>query len=190
MISITGLKPKTLETYRKLILQAYGHKHLTSLINLEKAKLLYHNASPSASSPYSILRKRLNLTQDDVDEQDPSDITYVHSVFAPMSVRLVQSCAKPGWRAIREILDIIPAGPSFEEYQTNNSKSKRNSEGLKRTLVVFIGGCTYAEISALRFLSQQEDSSTEYMVATTSIINGNSFLDGLMTKIDDKLPNF
>ena len=38
-----GIKPKTLETYLKLILQAYGHVHLSSLINLENSKLLYHN---------------------------------------------------------------------------------------------------------------------------------------------------
>jgi len=187
-----GLKPKTLETYRKLILQAYGHVHLTSLINLEKSKLLYHNPSPSASSPYSILRKRLNLTQDDVNEQNPTDITYVHSVFAPMSIRLVQNCAKPGWRAIRDILDLIPAGPSFEEHQSSGQNKKRNSDagGLKRALVVFIGGCTFAEIAALRFLSQQEDATTEYMVATTSIINGNSFLDGLLAKIHDSMASF
>jgi len=154
--------------------------------------LLYHNPSTSASSPYSILRKRLNLTQDDVNEQNPSDITYVHSVFAPMSIRLVQNCAKPGWRAIRDILDLIPAGPSFEEHQQNSHKNKKNnsSEGMKRTLVVFIGGCTFAEIAALRFLSQQEDATTEYMVATTSIINGNSFLDSLMTTMHDSLASF
>lgn len=46
----------------------------------------------------------------------------------------------------------------------------------KVTLVVFVGGCTFAEISALRFLSQQEDANTEYLVATTSVVNGNSFL--------------
>ena len=39
-----GLKPKTLEMYRKLLLQAYGHVHLTSLINLEKSKLLCCNS--------------------------------------------------------------------------------------------------------------------------------------------------
>ena len=73
-----GLKPKTLEVYRKLFLQAYGHVHLTSLINLEKSKLLCCSNSTSASSIYSILRKRLELTQDDVNEQNPKDITYVH----------------------------------------------------------------------------------------------------------------
>lgn len=182
-----GLKPKTLEAYRKLILQAYGHAHMTSLINLEKSKLLFSNSNASATSNYSVLRKRLNLTQDDVNEQDPTDITYVHSVYAPMSVRLIQNCAKPGWKSIRDVLDLLP-GPSFEEYQPNNSSvKKRNPDGLKRTLVVFVGGCTFAEISALRFLSQQDDATTEYLVATNAVVNGNSMIEGFMSRITDPM---
>lgn len=34
----------------------------------------------------------------------------------------------------------------------------------KVVLVFFIGGCTFAEISALRFLSQQEDSDGEWVL--------------------------
>jgi hypothetical protein len=185
-----GLKAKTLEAYRKVLLQAYGHVHLTSLINLERAGLLCVNNSTSATggSSYAVLRKRLNLTQDDVNELEPNDITYVHSVYAPLSVRLIQNCAKPGWRAIRDVLDLLP-GPSFDEYQQQSKRKTRttNDGGLKRTLVVFVGGCTYAEISALRFLSQQEDSTVEYLVATTSIINGSSFIEGLMAKITDPM---
>ena len=182
-----GLKPKVLEHYRKLILQSYGQMHLSSLINLEKANLLFTNQNPSASSTYSILRKRLNLTQDDVNEQDPSDIAYVHSVYAPLSIRLIQQCARPGWKAIRDILDLLP-GPSFDEHQSSPDASTKNSDETKKTLVVFIGGCTYAEISALRFLSQQEDATHEYMVATTSVINGNSLIkDSLLADVQDPL---
>ena len=36
----SGLKAKVLESYRKMIMQVYGHRHLLSLINLEKAGLL------------------------------------------------------------------------------------------------------------------------------------------------------
>ena len=71
-----------------------------------------------------------------------------------------------------------------------NTQKRILCKGMKRTLVVFIGGCTFAEIAALRFLSQQEDATTEYMVATTSIINGNSFLDSLMTTMHDSLASF
>lgn len=75
----------------------------------------------------------------------------------------------------------------------------------KVILVFFIGGCTFAEISALRFLSSLEDcmlnnniahninaityfvtvsATTEYVIATTNIINGNRFLKSLISEIN------
>lgn len=47
-------------------------------------------------------------------------------------------------------------------------------------LVYFIGGCTLAEISALRFLSQQEDSNVEFVIATTKLINGDTFIKSII----------
>ena len=196
----SGLKPKVLEAYRKMILQVYGYRHLLSLINLERAGLLTAQGSGGAgnSTNYAVLRRRLALTQDDVNELNPIDITYVHSVYAPLSIRLIQNCTSPGWRNVRDVLDLIP-GPSFEEIQRVHSSNFRNDEreiagsaadtgvANKKTLVLFIGGCTFAEISALRFLSQQEESNTEYLIATTSIINGNSFIGGLTTELNDAL---
>ena len=69
-----------------------------------------------------------------------------------MSVRLIQYCSKPGWKSIIDSLDLLP-GPSFEEYQNSSqnknkldTKKNRQNNGTKRTLVVFVGGCTYTEI--------------------------------------------
>ena len=188
-----------------MILQVYGHSHLLSLINLEKAGLLTFQGSTGSSSHstnYAVLRRRLNLTQDDVNEQNPTDITYVHSVYAPLSIRLIQHCTSPGWQSIRDVLDLLP-GPSFEEIQKIHPSNLRSDEAFgsnqgsggggnsnKKTLVLFIGGCTFAEISALRFLSQQEESSTEYLIATTSVVNGNNFIGGLMADLNDALSPF
>ncbi len=36
----SGLKPKVLEAYKRLLLHSYGHRHLLSLSNLEKLGLL------------------------------------------------------------------------------------------------------------------------------------------------------
>ena len=74
------------------------------------------------------------------------------------------------------------------------------------TLVFFIGGCTYAEISAFRFLSEANDSNiisinlyldsinvisffilfffkligpSEFIVATTCLINGKNLISSL-----------
>jgi hypothetical protein len=54
-------------------------------------------------------------------------------------------------------------------------------------LVLFVGGCTFAEISALRFLSQQEDATTEYLVATTAVITGDKLIESLQTPLKDPL---
>jgi len=179
----SGLKPKLLDMYRKLLLQVYGHNHVSTLDNLEKVGLL---SLPTNNRTYSVLRKRLNLVLDSVDEQRPTDIAYVHSVYAPLSVRLVQQLEKPGWRNIRDVLDLLP-GPSFEDTQQISPSvrgSGRQPGQPKVVLVFFVGGCTFAEVAALRFLSQQEESNVEYLVATTSIINGSSFLESLTTKLE------
>lgn len=48
------------------------------------------------------------------------------------------------------------------------------------TLIFFLGGVTFAEIAALRFLSQLEDGGTEYVIATTKLMNGSSWIEALM----------
>jgi hypothetical protein len=96
----SGLKPKVLDMYKRLVLQGYGYEHLLTLQNLEKAGFITTQTS-GGHKTFGTLRKRLNLISDIVDEQNPTDIAYVHSVYAPLSVRLVQQLEKPGWRNIR-----------------------------------------------------------------------------------------
>lgn len=50
-----------------------------------------------------------------------------------------------------------------------NSKNSIHSsiEETKVTLVFFLGGCTYAEISALRFLSKRDDGQYSSSIACT-----------------------
>jgi len=182
----SGLKPRLFEQYRRLVLQSYGYNHLLTLDRLAKAGLL--TQSSGARSSYTILRKRLSLILDNVDEQNPSDIAYVHSVYAPLSVRLVQHLEKPGWRNIRDVLDLVP-GPSFEDTQqvapeARPSNPKAQGTTNKVVLVFFVGGVTCAEVAALRFLSGQEDATTEYLIATTSVITGTSFIDSLSVPLE------
>ena len=109
-----------------------------------------------SSRNYAVLRKRLTLTLDDVDEQEPADIAYVHSVYAPLSVRLVQGLNRPGgWRSIRDVLDLLP-GPTVEETQPSVARAFPTPGTRSTTLVLFLGGCTYAEISALRYTLEED----------------------------------
>jgi len=65
-----------------------------------------------------VLRKTFNLTVEDGSEVEPTDISYVHSIYAPISVRLAQHLIKPGgWKSINDVLGLLP-GAVFEETQT------------------------------------------------------------------------
>jgi hypothetical protein len=96
-----GMRPKDLETFKRAIIQAYGPQHLLTLSSLEKMGLLGPRggaglgaipaAKPGTVTNYTPLRKSLRIWDDDVNEADPNDISYVFSGYAPLSVRLVQS---------------------------------------------------------------------------------------------------
>ena len=45
------------------------------------------------------------------------------------------------------------------------------------TLVFFVGGVTWAEVAALRWLGAQEDAHTEYVVAATRVLSGSALVE-------------
>lgn len=188
-----GFKAKLLDYYRKEVLHTYGFEHLLTLDNLERLGLLRSSGSRAS---YSTLKKSLKLVVDDVQEQNPNDIAYVHSGYAPLSVRLAQFLERQsGWRGLEELLKQLP-GQTIEEKQYIPPallKKAPASQGMggshfegppKVTLVYFLGGCTYSEIAALRFLAQQENASTDYVIATTRIISGKDLIESVMARVD------
>lgn len=61
-----------------------------------------------------------------------------------------------GWKGFEEILRNLPGGPSFEENQKIDGEERGGEEKkIPTTLICFLGGITYAEISAIRFLNRQ-----------------------------------
>ncbi|XP_071447108.1 vacuolar protein sorting-associated protein 33A-like isoform X2 [Hetaerina americana] len=209
-VTNSGLKPKVLDHYRREIIQTYGFENLLTMMNLEKAGLL---KTQQSARPYTVLRKTLRLTVEDGSETDPTDISYVHSLYAPISVRLAQALSRPtGWKSIQDVLGLLP-GPAIlhqpasivqtpapimsafslpqqmirnlgglpgQFLRASSGNLSSQGENPKVILVFFLGGCTFAEISALRFLSQQEDSSVEFVIVTTNLVNGNTFIESLM----------
>ncbi|EDS39484.1 vacuolar protein sorting-associated protein 33A [Culex quinquefasciatus] len=187
-IAGSGLKPKVLEYYKRELVQVYGLSTLLTIGNLEKAGLL---KPQTGTRTYAVLRKTLNLTAENPEEVSPKDITYVHSIYAPLSIRIVEQHLKPnGWQSLNDVLSCLP-GPTFEDFQPamalNSRRGSFTSEisqsDIPRVIVVcFVGGCTFAEISALRFLAQQDENNVEFVVCTTKLINKNSFLDTFIEK--------
>jgi hypothetical protein len=161
------------------------------------------SAAGSTSTDINALRRSLSLWVDDVAEADPDDIAYVFSGYAPISVRLVQAVlqkaqihnlsnpSKPGatnsapsgtgWKGFEDVVSRI-RGATVDVTQKGSDadasaarKTLRGSkEGPKTTIVFFLGGVTFAEVAALRFVSQQigEATGRRLVIGTTSIITG------------------
>ncbi|KAI1106651.1 vacuolar protein sorting 33A-like protein [Jackrogersella minutella] len=155
---------------------------------------------------YTYLRKQLRLIVDEVNEHDPNDIAYVYSGYAPLSIRLVQCILQKqyllsitrgntgagagvaagsgaqGWRGFDEAVKHA-RGQTFDELQKGEDKAVKarallsGGSDKKTVFVVFVGGITFTEIAALRFIAKKEGGRRNIVICTTSIISGNKMMD-------------
>ncbi|KAL9225224.1 hypothetical protein vseg_001173 [Gypsophila vaccaria] len=185
-VTNSGLPKKNYDYLRRELLHSYGFEHMATLYNLEKAGLF---KKQELRSNWLTVKRALNLVVENTDTANPKDISYVFSGYAPLSIRLIQQAIRSGWRPIEEILKLLPGphletkrgaisrGSSFESLSGGSTTTERAVVGRRSlVLVVFIGGVTFAEISALRFLSSQ-DLAYDVIIATTKVINGKTLLE-------------
>ncbi|PQQ01802.1 vacuolar protein-sorting-associated protein 33 homolog [Prunus yedoensis var. nudiflora] len=112
-----------------------------------------------------------------------------------VTIRLVQHAVRSGWRPIEEILKLLPgphsetkrgrfsSSPSLDTLQGPSANVDKVVDGRRSlVLVVFIGGVTFAEISALRFLSAQEGMAYDLIIGTTKIASGHTFTETFVGK--------
>ncbi|KAH9932009.1 Sec1-like protein [Epithele typhae] len=102
---------------------------------------------------------------------------------------LVQAHPIVGWKGFEDVLASIP-GETFDilqripQGQDASAVPPAASLMLPRdrpttTVVFFLGGCTYTEIAALRWVGRQ-NKGRKFLVATTGIISGNSIVDSIV----------
>ena len=247
-------------------LKTYGYGYLALFLSLARTGLISPIPAPKSSKaspppPYNNMRKVLRLLSE-TDESSPTDISFVYSGYAPLSVRLVQcvvhksgvlssstesansregdpdgvdtvpSFAQPisGWKGFEDAVKSVP-GATADKIQhgttaSNEVDTRTTSLGRKQpfylsllifdvnmrsspaavpvtgrqttTMVFFLGGCTFTEIAALRWLNTQMKGRVRYanipsictilmcltgrkiLVGTTGIINGSKLLDSLV----------
>ncbi|KAJ5129787.1 uncharacterized protein N7515_005826 [Penicillium bovifimosum] len=218
-----GLRPRDLESFKRQIVQAYGHQHLLTFWALEKMELLQPRSSATTTllptsgvqagtkTNYGYLRKNLRLVIEEVSEKDPNDISYVYSGFAPLSVRLVQcvlqksymvslikggtpaaslntaSTTSPGWLGFEDVVKSA-RGSTFNIVQKGDDKAVRARQTLsgnsatKTVYVFFLGGITFTEIAALRFIATQEAPRRKIIICTTSIVSGDRMMEAAIEK--------
>ncbi|KAI3896780.1 hypothetical protein MKW98_009633 [Papaver atlanticum] len=186
-VTNSGLPKKQFDYIRREFLHSYGFEHIATLCNLEKAGLF---KKQEVKGNWLMIKRALNLIVEDTDTANPNDIAYVFSGYAPLSIRLVQHAVRSGWRPIEEILKLLPgphseikrggysSTPSFDTLPGAPASIDKVADGRRSlVLVVFVGGVTFAEISALRYLSAQEGMAYDLIVGTTKMVNGHSIME-------------
>lgn len=156
----------------------------------------------------SVLPRRGNLTQmlkkfqlvPEVGDagyniREPKDAAFVfNGSYIPLICQILDNCLlTPAASKAKntqlnmtpsELMKLLP-GPNFKRKQAflgdlPVSPVHHGGQKERSILVYFIGGVTFAEITALRFLAKQRN--IKIAIATTSIMNGNKLIDSLFPK--------
>ena len=188
-----GIKPKYFDQLKHLYLNSYGHEHLVTLRNLLKVGLIQHkNDDPATSSltvrslsTFKHLTKLLKLVPKDPGSYNvylPKDMSYVYGgAYKPLSCAAIENVVKN--RSWKEFDEVRSWGrPQYTHHQAVSARleTQRAVEDRKVVLVYFIGGCTFSELNALRFLGERSDSKFSYIVATTNLIDPGMMMDSMV----------
>ncbi|XP_057695762.1 vacuolar protein sorting-associated protein 33B isoform X1 [Corythoichthys intestinalis] len=202
-----GLLPKDYRSLKTQYLQSYGVDHLLTFANLKQSGLLVEQqqgetltvmeskmgklvndktagkltdafSSLARKSNFRALSRKLNLVPKSDDEYDlrvPKDMAYVFSgAYVPLSCKLIeQVLERDGWTGLEEVTKLLN-GNEFAVTGKNGAKN----EAQRIVIVMFLGGCTYSEISALRFLGRER--GYKFIVVTTAITSSARLLEALL----------
>ena len=168
-----GIRYKFYEQFESDFLTTYGYKNILLWKNLEKMGVL---KTQDNNLFFSAISDELNLIYPDIDVINPNDSSYVYGGYCPIIIRLIEKSFTQGWNAIKESIKKIPGETNFpvnEDEMINN-----NNKDIQYFLVVFIGGITYGELAAIRYLNNTYKNK-KFVVLTTSMINYKNIFDSL-----------
>ena len=167
-----GIRYKYYEQFLKDFLDIYGYKNFFLWKNLEKIGVL---KTQDNNFFFTNISTELNLIYSDIDVINPNDSSYVYGGYCPIIIRLIEKAFNPGWGAIKEVVKKIPGETNFP---LDESEIINDSNDIKYFLVVFIGGITYGELAAIRYLNKTFQNK-KFVVLTTSMINYKNIFDSL-----------
>ncbi|XP_023142811.1 vacuolar protein sorting-associated protein 33B [Amphiprion ocellaris] len=206
-ITENGLLPKDFRSLKAQYLQSYGVDHLLTFSNLRQLGLLVEQqpgetltvmesrvgklvndktagkltdafSSLAKKSNFRALSRKLNLVPKSDEEYDlrvPRDMAYIFSgAYVPLSCKLIeQVLERDGWTGLEEVTRLL----NGNEFAVTGSNGAKN-DAQRIILVMFLGGCTFSEISALRFLGREK--GYKFIVVTTAITNSSRLIESLL----------
>ncbi|XP_067105054.1 vacuolar protein sorting-associated protein 33B [Osmerus mordax] len=203
-----GLLPKDYRSLKAQYLQSYGVDHLLTFSNLRQIGLLVEQqpgetltvmesrvgklvndraagkltdafSSLARKSHFRALSRRLNLVPKSDEEYNlsvPRDMAYIFSgAYVPLSCKLIeQVLERDGWTGLEEVTRML----NSQEFAVTAGSNGAKTDAQRIILVMFLGGCTFSEISALRFLGKEK--GLKFIVVTTAITNSARLLEALL----------
>ncbi|KAK3607859.1 hypothetical protein CHS0354_038288 [Potamilus streckersoni] len=207
LLSLTqdGVPARDYRNIKTWFLHSHGFEHMLTFYNMKKLGLfkeqtpVFQSTKPlpkmatgidplAGNSNFKALRKRLNLVpSEDVDLKNPVDMSYVFSgAYSPLSCKLIEQCiSREGLEEVTKSLiggdrDTCTAEVQLKTVRVGKGQVRSGPAPAKVVLVYFLGGCTYSEIIALRFLGKK--TGYTFLIATTAIINGQSLLKSIVER--------
>jgi len=196
-----GIPKREFDVLRKEVLNTYGFQHIEVFERLQKAGVLYEKEDRTKRSAFAESKAKLKLLVDDasrIDAQDPEDMHFAYAGYAPWSCRLVEDALfGAGWQTrldgsvptIRVRQAVAEDGSARDTVITDKVIATEKGDGgvdgggerarTRNVMVMFIGGVTAAEISALRWMATRR-GACRLLVGCTGVVNGSRLLKSLM----------
>ncbi|KAK7170118.1 hypothetical protein R3I94_000376 [Phoxinus phoxinus] len=154
------------------------------LVNDKTAgKLTDAFSSLAKKSNFRALSKKLTLVPKSGEEYDlrvPRDMAYIFSgAYIPLSCKLIeQVLERDGWTGLEEVSRMLNGQEFAVTGGSSSSEARTKTDAQRIVLVMFLGGCTFSEISALRFLGKER--GCRFIVLTTAITNSARLLEAFL----------
>ncbi|XP_063106124.1 vacuolar protein sorting-associated protein 33B isoform X3 [Cavia porcellus] len=137
-------------------------------------------SSLAKRSNFRAISKKLNLiprVDGEYDLKVPRDMAYVFSgAYVPLSCRIIeQVLERRSWQGLEEVVRLLNCSECA--FTDTTKEDRASSESLRLILVVFLGGCTFSEISALRFLGREK--GYRFIFLTTAVTNSARLMEAM-----------
>lgn len=120
--------------------------------------------------------------------QKPYILALTKGGSAPASTNTnAASTTSPGWLGFEDVVKSA-RGATFSIVQKGDDKAVRarqtisGNNAIKTVYVYFLGGITFTEIAALRFIAAQEALRRKIVICTTGLVNGDRMMDAAIAK--------
>ncbi|NXK68711.1 VP33B protein, partial [Sylvietta virens] len=137
--------------------------------------------SLARKSNFRAISKKLGLIprlDGEYDLKMPRDMAYVFGgAYVPLSCKIIeQVLERRGWQGLEEVVRLL----NGNEFSVSDSAVEDNPacESQRVVLAVFLGGCTFSEIAALRFLGKER--GCKFIFLTTAITNSARMMEAMI----------